>query len=80
MVKMTVPYPFGTKITLIPGERHELLDAYVVSNCRTSSGHRYNCVFPYKNTVRFSNVYTEEIAQTGDIDELETYRLLEIAR
>ena len=73
------PHPYGTKIILAPGGRHELLDAYVVSSCRTSSGYRYHCIFPCHCGARWANVYDYEIENAGDVDEAMTRQLREEA-
>lgn len=75
------PHPYGTKIILVPGGRHELLDAYVVSSCQTrDGGHRYHCVFPCSCGARWANVYSNEIEHAGDVDEAMTRQLMEQAR
>ena len=74
------PYAYGTRITLTPGGRHELLDAYVVDHNKTTGEYRYRCIFPYKGSAMWGNVYSSEIQETRYVDEDETARLMEVTR
>ena len=75
---MTKPYPFGTKVQLKAGGRHEILEAYLRDNDRVEGGgYRYQAVFPYAQTCREAKVYSEEIERaTGFLSEAEMWALL----
>ena len=64
------PYPFGTILSIRPGDRHELLTAVVAQSDppKSGSGYRYNCLFPVANGVRVSKVYSEEISAATGLD------------
>lgn len=73
------PYPFGTRIDLVPGGRHLLMVAYVCDSAKTSDGYRYRCLFPCADEiggVRVAKVYSEEIAAVGEVDEPAADKLL----
>ena len=67
----TEPYPFATVLSIIPGDRHELLTAVVYQSDppKYSGGYRYQCLFPNgAERFKIAKVYSTEIKSVIGLD------------
>ena len=65
------PYPFGTILSIRPGDRHELLTAVVYQSDppKSGDGYRYQCLFPVDGyAFRIAKVYSYEVDSVTGID------------